>query len=282
MKLIMNLKLRIILVSVIIVSCTPKQKTWVALGDSITYLNEHTDETDNRITKGYMTLVSEELPQISYINKGYNGWTAVRVAKEIESLDLVSADVYTIFLGTNDWWHGLPIGTINNYKNNSGNDTFFGAYRTIIDKLRSLNKDAHIILMTPMQRGDFVYINTMTNNAYGSYRDKGGQALEQFANAIVAIAQSENFDVVDLFHNSGMTLDNMVKYKRLKDPLTGEYKNFTYPDYVDVPFNPETDEYPYPSEAIDMTYDGLHPSDEGYQVIARMLIPLMNKPAKSD
>ncbi len=245
------------------------------MGDSITYLNEHSDEAGSRITKGYMTLVSEQLPQLAYVNKGYNGWTAVRVAREIESLELERADVYTIFLGTNDWWHGEPIGTFNDYKNNSGNDTFFGAYRTIINKLRSLNNNAHIILMTPMQRGDFIYMGGMTNNAYGSYREKEGQTLEQFANAIVSIAKNENLGVVDLYRSSEITLENMVKYKRLKDPDTGEYKNFTYPDYVNIPFNPDTDEYPYPDDAIDMTYDGLHPSDKGYQVIARMLIPLM-------
>ena len=254
----MKLKL-IFLLSIIIVSCAPKQKTWVALGDSITYLNEHSDEAGSRITKGYMTLVTEQVPQLSYLNKGYNGWTAVRIAKEIESLELEHADVYTIFLGTNDWWHGEPIGTFNDYKDNSGNETFFGAYRTIINKLRSLNQNAHIVLITPMQRGDFVYMGGMTNNAYGSYREKGGQTLEQFANAIVSIAKNENLDVVDLYHNSEITLENMVKFKRLRDPGTGEYKNFSYPDYVNIPFNPETDEYPYPDEAIDMTYDGLHP-----------------------
>lgn len=40
-------------------SFSSKKITWVAIGDSITYLNEHTDETGNRITKGYMTRVVE-------------------------------------------------------------------------------------------------------------------------------------------------------------------------------------------------------------------------------
>lgn len=273
----MNLKFKLILISIVVFSCAPKKKTWLALGDSITYLNEHANETDSRITKGYMTLVSEQLQGISYINKGFNGWTAVRVAKEIETLDLTAADVYTIFLGTNDWWHGDRIGTFNDYKDNTGNDTFFGAYRTIINKLRDLNPKGHFILITPMQRGDFVYVDGMSNNAYGSYRDKDGQTLEEFANAVVSIAKNENFDVVDLYHSNEITLDNMVKYKRLKDPATGEYKNFTYPEYVNIPFDPDTDEYPYPVDATDMTYDGLHPSDKGYEVIARMLIPLMSK-----
>jgi lysophospholipase L1-like esterase len=249
----------------------------VAIGDSITYLNEHQDETGNRITKGYLTRVCEMLPQIQYINKGYNGWTALQVAEKIESLELSKADIYSVFLGTNDWWQGKPVGTIDDYKNKTGNNTFFGAYRTIIDKLQTLNRDARIILITPMQRGDFVYIADMKNNAYGSYKEKNGQQLSQFADAVNAIAAHEKVDVVDLYYKSGMTTENMVKFKRLKDPQTGEYKNYTYPKYIEIPFNADTDEYPYPTESIDMTYDGLHPSDQGYDIIANMLIDLLGK-----
>ena len=271
-------KIRTILLSLILFSCSSKKIEWIAIGDSITYLNEHHEETGNRISKGYLTIVTEQLPHVSYINKGYNGWTAVQIADKIESLSLTKADMYTVFLGTNDWWHGNPVGTFDDYVNDRGNETFFGAYRTIINKLKNLNPDARIVLITPMQRGDFVYIADMTNNAHGSYREKAGQTLEQFANAIVSIASSEKLNVINLYHESGMTMKNMVKYKRLKDPVTNEYKNFPYPEYVDIPFNPKTDEYPYPPEAIDMTYDGLHPSDQGYEVIARMLIPVITNP----
>lgn len=258
-------------------SCAPKQITWIAVGDSITYLNEHEDETGNRITKGYMTRVVEALPQIQYINKGYNGWTAGDVAREIKNLGLVKADVYSIFLGTNDWWRGRAIGTMEDYKNNTGNETFFGSYRLIIDRLKSLNKHARTILITPMQRVDFVYIGDMKNNAYGSYKDKNGQSLSSFAEAILAIGSYEKLEGVDLYNKSGMTHENLVKYKRLKDPDTGEYKNYIYPDFTSVPFNPETDAYPYPPEAGNMTYDGLHPSDQGYEIISRMLIDLLRK-----
>jgi hypothetical protein len=44
----------------------------VTIGDSITYLNEHRDETANRITKGYMSRVVEKLPHVRYINQGHN------------------------------------------------------------------------------------------------------------------------------------------------------------------------------------------------------------------
>ena len=162
-----------------------------------------------------------------------------------------------------------------NYINRNGNGTVFGSFRIIIDKLKLLNSKADIILITPMQRGDFVYIGDMSNNAYGSYKAKNGQQLEGFSKAIIAIANYEKMPVVDLYGKSGINQENMVKFKRLKDPATGKYRNYKYPAFIDVPFNPATDEYPYPKEAVDMTYDGLHPSDKGYRVIANMLLKVL-------
>lgn len=267
-----------IAVVIFFTSFSQKQIKWVAIGDSITYLNEHQDETGNRITKGYMTRVVEKLPNIQYVNQGHNGWTSGGIANAIDKLGLEKADVYSIFLGTNDWWQGRPIGQLSDYTNNTGNNSVYGSFRIIIDKLRQLNADAKIILITPMQRVDFVYINNMKNNAYGSYREKNGQSLKQVVAAINTIGKKERLKVVDLYNKSRMTLKTLVKYKRLKDPNTkGAYRNYPYPDFIDVPFNPETDEYPYPLDAIDMTYDGLHPSDKGYEVIANMLVQVMKK-----
>lgn len=258
-------------------SFKPEKITWVAIGDSITYLSDHPEETGNRITKGYMARIVEKNPQITYINQGHNGWTAVRIAEQIEKLGLVKADVYSIFLGTNDWWQGKPLGTIADYQNNTGVATSFGAFRVIIDKLKSLNPSAKIILITPMQRTDFVYIANMKNNAYGCYRDKKGQTLEQFVAAVKAIATLENLPVVDLYHEKKLDISKLVLFKRLKDPQTGVYHHHKYPAYIDMPFNPEKDEYPYPVEAIGMTYDGLHPSDQGYEVITQKLWKVFKK-----
>lgn len=246
--------------------------SWVAIGDSITYLNDHLDETGGRLTKGYLTLVCEKLKDVSYINHGYNGWTVVNIADRIDSLGLEKADVYTVFLGTNDWWQGNPLGTPADYTGNTGSGTVYGAFRVITDKIKELNKAARVILISPMQRGDFVYINDPKNNAYGSYKPKDGQTLGQFAEAVKEIGQLEGYPVVDLYNDSGITMENLVNFKRLKAPGTGQYKNYRYPGYIDIPFNPETDEYPYPPRAVNMTYDGLHPSDKGNKVIADLLV----------
>jgi lysophospholipase L1-like esterase len=261
----------------IITSFTADKISWVAIGDSITYLNDHPNETGNRITKGYMTLVAEKLPKISFENKGFNGWTSGGIADKIETLGLKQADIYSIFLGTNDWWQGRPIGNLSDYDKNTGSKTIYGAFRIIIDKLHLLNPKANIVLITPMQRGDFVYITNAKNNAYGSYKPKKDQNLSAVADAIIEIGNFEKIPVIDLFNKSGINQKNMVKYKWLKDNKTGDYKKFKYPKYIDVPFDTEKDEYPYPITSINMTYDGLHPSDKGYRVISKMIVKEFKK-----
>lgn len=254
-----------------------KELTWIAIGDSITYLNDHVDETGNRITKGYMTRVSEKLPYIHFTNQGHNGWTSGNIAAQIEKLGLAKADIYSVFLGTNDWWQGRLLGTLPDYQNATGNETVYGSFRIIVNKLRSLNPQAKVILITPMQRTDFVYINNPQNNAYGSYKEKNGQRLEQFARAVDSIGKEEGFAVVDLYQKKGMALKHLVKFKWLKDPKTGTYKKYRYPNYIGIPFQPGADEYSYPLEAVDVTYDGLHPSDKGYSMISKELVKLMKE-----
>ena len=189
----------------------------------------------------------------------------------------MKADVYTVFLGTNDWWGGRPLGIMDDYSNNTGTGSVFGAFRIIIDKIRQLNPDAKVILITPMQRGDLVYLLNPTNNAYGSYKEKNGQSLEQFANAVIAIGKSEHIPVVDLYHEKQLGQKRLVNFKRLKDPATGNYENYRYPRYTQIPFDPQNDEYPYPPAAINITYDGLHPSDKGNEVIAAKLVKAFRK-----
>jgi lysophospholipase L1-like esterase len=271
---------KIIFLSIIalLISATPKPEIlWVAIGDSITYLNDHPDGTDNRVKKGYLTRVIEQLSGVKYINKGYSGWKSKDIADKIDHLELLPADIYTVFLGTNDWGSGVPAGVIDDYINNTGNKTLYGSFRIIIDKLRTLNSNARIILMTPLQRGDFVYFANHNNKSYGSYNNnRNNQSLADFAEAIKNIGAYEHISVVDLYNKSGITQKNMVKFKRLKD-ASGVYKNYKYPDFTKIPFSPD-DEYPYPLEAVNMTYDGLHPSDKGCAVIAKMLVKEILKP----
>ncbi len=254
-----------------------KDFTWTAIGDSITAQDNKPESTKNRITKGYMARVAEKLPYIHYNNVGRAGWTSRSIADNINNLGIEKTDFYSVFLGTNDWWTGLPIGSFSDYQNSTGNQTVYGAYRTIINKIRSFNGSAVIILITPMQRTDFVDVNNSSSIIYGCYKQKDGRFLSDYADAIKNIAKAENFELVDLYYKSGVTPKNAVKYRRLRNPANGEYKDYKYPEYIGIPFNPKTDDYPYPLDAIGMTYDGLHPSDKGHQRIADMLVKVFKR-----
>ncbi|HEV3411579.1 MAG TPA: SGNH/GDSL hydrolase family protein [Puia sp.] len=250
---------------------------WVAIGDSITYLNDHPDETRNRVSKGYLTDVADRLPYLHYSNQGRNGWTIQRFAAKIDSLDIPAGDIFTVFLGTNDWWRGVPIGSWDDYQRGTGDSTVYGSFRILMTKLRSLNSAAPVVLITPMPRADFVYINNFRNNAWGSYKAKQGQTLEKVADAVMDIARHENLRCVDLYHDRRLAIPRLVRYKRLKDPQTGAYREYPYPAYTSIPFDPAMDEYPYPEAAMEMTFDGLHPSDRGNAEIARKLMKVLKR-----
>jgi lysophospholipase L1-like esterase len=256
----------------------PKELTWMAIGDSITFLNGRPEVTKHRISKGYMDDVVAQLPYVHFTNKGYPGWTAKGIADNINNLGLEKADVYSVFLGTNDWWTCLPIGSFSDYENNTGDKTVYGSYRTIVDKIRGLNNDAKIILLTPLHRTDYVDLNNPSIFIHGDYRpNKDSVYLSQYADAIKDIAKKEHCQLVDLYYKSGITTANAVKFRRLRDPQTHEYKDYTYPEYTTIPYNPPGDDYPYPPEAMNYVYDGLHPSDAGMNKIADMLVKLMKK-----
>jgi len=132
-------------------------------------------------------------------------------------------------------------------------------------------------LMTPLQRTDYVDLNNPSVFFPGDYAAKNGVYLSQYADAIKIIAKAEHLKLCDLYYKSGITAKNAVHFRRLRDPQTGQYKNYTYPEYTKIPYHPATDDYPYPVDAMYMTFDGLHPSDKGHMIIANMLVKIMKK-----
>lgn len=211
-----------------------KNINWCAIGDSFTYLNDHLDETDYRVTKGYLTRVCEKIPGLQYRNIGING-SATEDWLEVE---IPEADFYTILLGTNDWAHEIPLGSEANFREKRSG-TILGNLAVILEKVRSVSPQA------------------------------GGQWLKDIAMGIYDICVKNGIDVLDLYHLSGFTQENLMRFKRVK--TVNGYEELSYPDYTDYGENYMEGEQPYPPEAIGMTYDGLHPSDMGNEIIAKCL-----------
>ncbi len=245
-------------------------KTWCAIGDSFTYLNDHLDETDFRVSEGYLSRALKKLPDLSLINAGVNGSTT----KDWLTIPIPFADIYTILLGTNDWHHQIPLGTKEDFKREEAG-TILGNLGVLIKRIYLVNGEAKIMVMNPVERADFICVLDTLNQAQGSYAPEGNVMLSEVAEAIFSCATEAGLCALDLHNECGFTQENVIRFKRLKKD--GIYKELPYLDYIGVPYHPETDDYPYPLEAISLTYDGLHPSDKGNEIIANLVVDTLSK-----
>ena len=96
-----------------------------------------------------------------------------------------------------------------------------------------------------------------------------GQWLSDIAQGICETCCAEGIPTLNLHDLSGFTPENVVRFKWVNTPEG--YRQLPYPDYTRIPVRFGEDAYPYPPEAADFTYDGLHPSDKGNEVIASLL-----------
>ncbi|MFA9379271.1 MAG: SGNH/GDSL hydrolase family protein [Lachnotalea sp.] len=244
---------------------------WCAIGDSFTYLNDHLEETGFRLKKGYLTHTAEKLKfPVHIANLGINGSaTSDWLNKELEE-----ADFYTILLGTNDWFsRHTPLGNEEDFQSKR-EGTIVGNLACILNMIRKYADKAPIIVMTPVERGDFVYIENPKNMAHGSYQPENGLKLAEVSEEICKVVRGNQIYLLDLHKQGGFTAENAVYFKRLN--INGEIKDVSYPDYIGLSYNPDKDLYPYPKEAAYMTYDGLHPSDLGCERIAELLANRLN------
>ena len=237
---------------------------WCAIGDSFTYLNDHLDETGHFVTRGYLTRINDKLPELSLTNIGINGSTT----RDWLSVALPAADIYTILLGTNDWHQGILIGTLKDFEKGTPG-TILGNLGNLYARIKALNLAAKVLFCAPVARTDFVYLFDYHNNAQGSYAHEHGQLLRDVAYAIVNACASQGIPCVNLYDKSGITPENAVHFKRVHT-AEGDL-DLPFPDYLGVPYDPDEDPYPYPPESHALTYDGLHPTDEGNEILATLI-----------
>ena len=237
---------------------------WCAIGDSFTYLNDHLDETGFRVHKGYLTRTCERFVNLQVQNLGING---SRTGDWLTA-PLAAADVYTVLLGTNDWFAEVPLGITEDFSMRR-EGSILGNLGCLIGRLRETAPSAPVLVMTPVERGDFVYLFDADNHAHGSYAPCAGRMLSEVAAGIAAACRAAGISVLDLHEKTGITPENAVRFKRVRTPEG--YRDLPYPAYLGIPVRFGEDENPYPPQAQDYTYDGLHPSDKGNEVIAALL-----------
>lgn len=260
--------------------------SWLAIGDSFTQIN---DIQSTGFTKGYMTRTVEKIPQLSYKNMGHSGLTFGSTQNNT-TYPLVKADVYTVLFGTNDWDQDVNLGTISDFQARAYNGTILGNFGGLIARLLQIDADAikKLIVMTPTERGFYsrslsISFDGSTNNkeSYHSSEtpNKIGLYLSDIAKGVVQCCEQAKIRYVDLNTKSYISAKNAVHGGYVyKDSSKTEQVFVSNPDYLQYIKDNETLAIRmYQQDCIYTTFDGLHPSDLGCEIISRLLSEEMRK-----
>ena len=112
--------------------------------------------------------------------------------------------IWTLDTITNDFKRNIPIGTIDNYTNNTGKTTYYGALRMFADKIQELSGDNKIVIVSnACRRNNDGYTSTSTNTV--------GETLISYEKALMEIAIKNKWWFVDQFRLCGVT-DDTIEY----------------------------------------------------------------------
>lgn len=187
-----------------IISDKFQDKTWLALGDSITQQGN------------YITSLKSYMPFGTIDNQGIGGSTIINTYGAsgcllIDTLEenVKSADVITIAYGTNDsnyiknksTW---SVGELSDYGSEFDLTTFYGAYQYVIEKILSWNPTVKIVPIVPAW-SMIVDSDTMTKAEIRELKDAVAQAVRDVANYY-------GYKYIDLYYDSGMNEFNRLTY----------------------------------------------------------------------
>ena len=119
--------------------------------------------------------------------------------------DLSEIDIITIAHGTNDLSSNVPIGEIGNVNDISFNtNTFYGAYRSIINTIQANYPNIRIMLCTPIHKHTSEACD-VTPNAEGHY-------LKDYVEAIRNIGEMYSLQVCDFYKECGLNYNNYLSF----------------------------------------------------------------------
>ena len=143
-----------------------------------------------------------------------------------------ASDLIVVFMGTNDYGHETPLGTISD----TSDVSFYGALNTVITGIQKAHPNSRLVFVTPLHRYGFGESKiTGTKLTYDNLPNGKGHTLEDYVNAIKAVCDKYEVPVIDLFSL--------------------------------YPINPEdadAREQYFP--------DGLHPNAAGHEIIANLIL----------
>jgi lysophospholipase L1-like esterase len=179
-----------------------KNKSVCFVGDSIT--------ADNSAGAWYKQLAAK-LGVTNYTTAAVGGSCASVTNDQGAGRDLLvnrwnsipQKDVYVIMIGTNDWGHDTPIGSVYDTTDVS----FCGALNVIVNGLKTKYPASEIVFVTPMDR--IVYKSETRDPGA---ENNAGDTLADFAMAIQAIGAKHGCMVVDAYTYSGVDPTNTAQF----------------------------------------------------------------------
>ena len=152
--------------------------------------------------------------------------------KQLEALDLKNTDIVIIEHCLNDYHCAVSIGD----KTSDSIYTYTGALRTVVEKIREINPDIRIIIVSPTEKW-------MPDGVNASDYDYGGGVLDEYVRAQREVAEDLGAEYIYLY------------------------------DLYDTP---GVDEHGEPISGIDYTVDGTHPNYYGRVLIAQTIAEYLN------
>ena len=153
--------------------------------------------------------------------------------QELEALDLKNTDIVIIEHCLNDYHCAVPIGDLNS----DSVYTYLGALRTVVEKIRGINPDIRIILVSPTEK----WTPDGTN---ASEYDYGGGVLDDYVRAQREAAEELGVEYIylyDIYDSVGTDYEG--------NEISGE----------------------------GYTVDGTHPNIYGRELIARTIADYLNR-----
>ena len=188
---------------------------FVSLGDSITARDGKPypeKEGKDEFYIGYQQHIKQELKMDRYINLGSSGATIARGSDYLRGLSKIAgeftfegAEFIIIQAGTNDFSREVPLGDISEFKKvEPDRYNFYGGYAGLVSDLKARNEGIPIYLFTPTRRD-------CTNFQKGC-KNKNGNTLDEFSQAIKDVAKYYDVHVVDMYGLPHIKQGNLDKY----------------------------------------------------------------------
>ena len=167
---------------------TNKNKNWMALGDDLTTRNQYQKYVKQ--TCGFANVTTIGTPDA----------TLHLMDDKLTKDSLKDIDIVTVFTSANDFGWNRPLGTISDPVTI---DTFYSDMKAVIGNIKQIKPDVKLVFITTTYVG---------KDRYGFLKNSVGGTIEDYTKAIKDVCSLNNIPVVDLYTNSGINANNLLKY----------------------------------------------------------------------